>query len=92
MDLEVMSCAYSNDWVDRVGQYTEYDFTTRKELTKFDGFDIEQAYEDGANAMKKEMVEWIEKNLSKYLYTLPYSSSVHGDDDFIEELKKEVGL
>lgn len=38
---------YADSKVEERKEYLNYDFHRRKILTKFDGYDIEQAYEDG---------------------------------------------
>ena len=42
-------------------EYKGYSFTKQKELTRFDGYDIEQAYEDGANAVLEEFEKTLER-------------------------------
>ena len=47
MNKEELSRQYADQKVEERGEYTNCDFHRRKSLTKFDGYDIEQAFEDG---------------------------------------------
>ena len=47
MSKEELSRQYADQKVKERGEYTNCDFHRRKSLTKFDGYDIEQAFEDG---------------------------------------------
>jgi len=47
MNKEELSRQYADQKVEERGEYTICDFHRRKSLTKFDGYDIEQAFEDG---------------------------------------------
>ncbi len=59
MTKEELAKQYANKKVAKKGQYIECDFDVRKELTTFDGYDIEQAYEDGFDAGRADPVESI---------------------------------
>lgn len=54
--ISEMAFKYANDKVEEKGQYIKYDFQKRKELTTFDGYEIEQSYEDGAKAMSEYFI------------------------------------
>ena len=51
MKIERLSDEYAVNKVMDRHEYENYNIHKRKELTRFDGYDIEQAYEDGANAI-----------------------------------------
>ena len=50
MNKQELAKQYADKKVVKKGQYIECDFDVRKELTTFDGYDIEQAFEDGYDA------------------------------------------
>lgn len=47
MTKQELAKQYADKKVDERREYTQYDLSKRKELTTFDGYDIEQAYDDG---------------------------------------------
>jgi anaerobic ribonucleoside-triphosphate reductase len=47
MGKEELAKQYADNKVEERKEYPLYDLRKRKELTRFDGYDIEQAYEDG---------------------------------------------
>ena len=47
MTKEELARQYADKKVEERNEYPLYDLRKRKELTRFDGYDIEQAYEDG---------------------------------------------
>ena len=59
MTKEELAKQYADKKVDERKEYTQYDLSKRKELTTFDGYDIEQAYEDGFDAGRADPVESI---------------------------------
>ena len=59
MNKQELAKRYADKKVAKKGQYIDYDFDVRKELTNFDGYDIEQAYEDGFDAGRTNAVESI---------------------------------
>ena len=48
--------------------FTGYSWDTQKKLTTFDGYDIEQAYEDGFDKAVELTCQYIKDNLYKYLF------------------------
>ena len=63
--IQEMATDYANRKVESSpkNDFKKYPFRTQKELTTFDGYEIEQAYEDGAN-MVLELVENFVKDLN----------------------------
>ena len=59
MKKEELAKQYADKKVIRKGQYIDYDFDVRKELTAFSGDDIEQAYEDGFDKAVKLACDFI---------------------------------
>ena len=55
MNKEELSRQYADQKVEERGEYTNCDFHRRKSLTKFDGYDIEQAFEDGLTERDKHL-------------------------------------
>ena len=55
MNKEELSKQYADQKVEERGEYTNCDFHRRKSLTKFDGYDIEQAFEDGLTERDKHL-------------------------------------
>lgn len=47
MTRQELAKQYAEKKVDERKEYPLYDLRKRKELTRFDGYDIEQAFEDG---------------------------------------------
>lgn len=45
--IEQLSAAYADQKVKERNEYPQYDMHRQKTLTRFDGYDIEQAHEDG---------------------------------------------
>lgn len=62
MNKEELAKQYAYKTVAKKGQYIDCDFDVRKELTAFDGYDIEQAYEDGFNKAIELVCNFIRKN------------------------------
>lgn len=46
--------------------FTGYSWDTQKKLTTFDGYDIEQAYEDGYDKAVELAREWLEEIFGAY--------------------------
>jgi len=46
--------------------FTGYSWDTQKKLTTFDGYDIEQAYEDGFDKAVELAREWLEEIFGAY--------------------------
>ena len=59
MNKQELAKQYADKKVAKKGQYIDYDFDVRKELTNFDGYDIEQAYKDGFDVGRSDAVESI---------------------------------
>lgn len=55
MNKEELSRQYADQKVEERGEYITCDFHRRKSLTKFDGYDIEQAFEDGLTERDKHL-------------------------------------
>ena len=57
MTLEELARQYADQQVDESpeNEYKQYSHTKQKELTRFDGYDIEQAYEDGGKRILEEI-------------------------------------
>lgn len=55
MKLEDLAKEYSDQKVEDRGEYKMCDSYRRKSLTKFDGYDVEQAYEDGGRRVLQEI-------------------------------------
>lgn len=55
MSKEELSRQYADQKVKERGEYINCDFHRRKSLTKFDGYDIEQAFEDGLTERDKHL-------------------------------------
>ena len=54
-----LSALYADVKVDEKREYPACDRYRRKCLTRFDGFEIEQAYEDGANAVLDKILAFM---------------------------------
>lgn len=63
--LQEMATNYANIKVEDSpnNRFKEYSFGRQKEMTTFDGYELEQAYEDGAN-MVLELVEDFVKDMN----------------------------
>ena len=89
MNKEELAKQYADKKVAKKGQYIDCDFDVRKELTTFDGYDIEQAYEDGFDKAVKLAVGFLHKVACGYairelLTGEPYEGKI------IEDFKKYV--
>ena len=68
MNKEELAKQYADKKVAKKGQYIDCDFDVRKELTVFNGYDIEQSYEDGYDKAVELACQYIKDNLYKYLF------------------------
>ena len=89
MSKEELAKQYADKKVAKKGQYIDYDFDVRKELTAFDGYEIEQAYEDGYDKAVELAVGFLHKVARGYairelLTGEPYEGKI------IEDFKKYV--
>lgn len=66
MNKQELVKQYADKKVVKKGQYIECDFDVRKELTTFDGYDIEQAYEDGFDKAVELARDYLEEIFGEY--------------------------
>ena len=83
--INILALEYSYNKVvnSPYNEYKAYSFVKQKELTRFDGYDIEQAYEDGANAVLEEF--------RKLLQVSQIRSYHEVYDDIVELVKRLKG-
>lgn len=89
MGKEELAKQYADNKVEERKEYPLYDLRKRKELTRFDGYDIEQAYEDGYDKAVELAVGFLHKVACGYairelLTGEPYEGKI------IEDFKKYV--
>ena len=89
MSKEELAKQYADNKVEERKEYPLYDLRKRKELTRFDGYDIEQAYEDGYDKAVELAVGFLHKVACGYairelLTGEPYEGKI------IEDFKKYV--
>ena len=65
--------------------FTGYSWDTQKKLTTFDGYDIEQAYEDGFDKAVELAMGWLKNNAERYVY---WMDEEFGNEDLLEDFKK----
>jgi hypothetical protein len=90
MGKEELAKQYADNKVEERKEYPLYDLRKRKELTRFDGYDIEQAYEDGYDKAVELAVGFLHKVACGYairelLTGEPYEGKI------IEDFKKICG-
>ena len=63
-------------------EYKNYSQTKQKELTRFDGYDIEQAYEDGGKAVLEKIMQAIrdKKTGTRFGDVIDCIRELRGDD------------
>lgn len=54
-----LAALYAKEKVNERGEYPGFNIRIRKTLTRFDGFDIEQAYEEGADAVMDKILSFM---------------------------------
>jgi len=59
MNKEELARIYAEKKVEERKEYPLLDMRKRKELTSFDGYAIEQAFEDGFDNAIENVVEWL---------------------------------
>lgn len=75
-------------------EYKGYSFELQKELTKFDGYDIEQAYEDGYkqakedNALTWEDISIIRKIMYDYNKQVRNEMAIPKEEEYCMEVLK----
>ena len=85
MNKEELAKQYAERKVEERKEYPLYDLRKRKELTRFDGYDIEQAYEDGYDKAVELAYEWLKNNAERYVY---WMDEEFGNKDLLEDFKK----
>ena len=93
MSKEELAKQYADKKVEERKEYPLYDLRKRKELTRFDGYDIEQAYEDGYDKAVELAVGFLHKVACGYairelLTGEPYEGKIIGD--FKKYLEEEI--
>lgn len=76
---------YADKKVEERKEYPLYDLSKRKELTTFDGYDIEQAYEDGFNKAVQIICEFLKDRIEHDSIDYPMATMY-----LIDDLKRYV--
>ena len=71
--------------------YKKLPLGMQKSLTNFDGYDIEQAYEDGFDKAVGEILKWLRNNYRNYMHN-PTGEKLEAffGGDMITDLEKEL--
>lgn len=85
MNKQELAKQYADKKVDERKEYPLYDLSKRKELTTFDGYDIEQAYEDGFDKAVELAMGWLKNNAERYVY---WMDEEFGNKDLLDDFKK----
>jgi hypothetical protein len=84
MKIEDLAKEYSDKKVAESpnNEYKNYSQTKQKELTRFDGYDIEQAYEDGGKAVLEKIMQAIrdKKTGTRFGDVIDCIRELRGDD------------
>lgn len=87
MNKEELARQYTDKKVEERKEYPLYDMRKRKKLTSFDGYAIEQAYEDGFDKAVKMACKWLKNHLWEY----DHGSVIQIDaKDITDDLKRDM--
>ena len=90
MNKEELAVRYSNSAVEGKGQYRNYDFDVRKELTSFDGYELEQAYEDGFDKAIEMFNKWVDEHCVHYTGNVMGQIPLGNIDEMIKDFYKSI--
>ena len=88
MNKEELAKQYADKEVAKKGQYIDCVFDVRKELTTFDGYDIEQAFEDGYDKAVELACEFIKERIVFDDNAWYVEGEITLKDKVIEDFKK----